>query len=85
MVSALKNPKRQKARTENPVNMKAKGFLPAIRPSLNDKLFSIVFKIFRSFIYYSLSGFNKNNYLIKHIVFSFVIILSVRLVSDIEL
>lgn len=45
MVSALKNPKRQKARTENPVNMKAKGFLPAMRPSLNDKLFSIVFKI----------------------------------------
>jgi 4-aminobutyrate aminotransferase-like enzyme len=45
VVSALKNPKRQKARTENPVNMKAKGFLPAMRPSLNDKLFSIVFKI----------------------------------------
>jgi hypothetical protein len=25
--------------------MKAKGFLPAKRPSLNDKLFSILFKI----------------------------------------
>ena len=53
MVSALKNPKRQKARTENPVNMKAKGLLPAKRPSLNDKLFSIVFKLW---FFFSLSN-----------------------------